>query len=131
MIMSIMNAAAVRHGRKFCCVESMDNPVLMIRFCPCKGRQVLLPWSRFEYANFLPGEDSQRIELVFAHHKVTAIGYGLEPLEKEISQMRIRCLRDLPESHFLTFEPEEPFIKRLEIGLVDGAKNPFQGNMPF
>jgi hypothetical protein len=76
-------------------------------------------------------ESDERMELFFPQLHVTVVGFGLRELEKEISKMRVRCLRDLPESHYQTFEPDEPFIKRLEVRVVDGLKKPFQENLPF
>ena len=129
--MSLRNECDVRSGLKFCCVESLDHPVVMIKFCPWKAKEWLLPWSRFEGSSFVPEEEYERIELSFPNHKVIILGYSLRELEKDISKMHVRCLRDLPESHYPAFDPKEPFIKLLEVHLLNGSKNPYQANLPF
>ena len=131
MIMSLREQIIARRDSKIYCVESEDRPVEMLKLCPWKAKEWLLPWPRFEYSNFVPEEECERIELFFPHHKVIILGHSLRELEKDISKMHVRCLRDLPESHYPTFDPKEPFIKLLEVHLLNGSKNPYQANLPF
>jgi hypothetical protein len=131
MIMSLKEEIFARRDSKIYCVESECRPMVMIKICPWEAKEWLLPWSRFEGSSFASDEEHEQMELFFSHHKVIILGHALEQLAKEISGYRVRCLRDLPESHRPAFEPEEPFIKRLEVLSLDGVKSPTQGNLPF
>jgi hypothetical protein len=131
MIISIKQQILEGRDRKIYCVESESHSVVMLRVCLWEAKTWLLPWSRFENSCFVSGEEFEQMELSFSGLKVIIAGHSLRGLEKDVSTMRVCCLRDLPESHYLTFDPKEPFIKKLEVRLPDGAKNSGQGNLPF
>src|SRR4051812_19957523 len=102
MNMSWSNETDVRHGRKFCCVEAVDRPVVMVKFCPSKGKEWLVPWCRFESSNFGIQEGNERMERFFSKLQVAVSSYSFGELEKQISAMKVRCFRALPQSHYLT-----------------------------
>ena len=131
MRMSLRDEVAVRRGTKFCCVESLDHPVVMVRICPWQAKEWVLPWSRFEASSFVHEEESERIEFFFSHYQVIAVGKNLRGMLEDICLCHIRCLRDLPETLYPTFDPTEPFIAQLEVRPLADPKNRPPVGVPF
>lgn len=105
------------------CVEDSFSPVAMITFCPMQAKEWSLPWARLDAVSFSDEEESERIELFFAHHHVIVVGEHLRAIMDDILHFTIRCLRNLPEAHRATLKAGDTFIARLEIKLLSEEKS--------
>jgi|GEM_PF-1312029 len=111
------------------CVETEFQPVAMVTFYPWQAREWTVPWARLDAFSFSNQEESERLELLFPHHQIIAVGENLRKILDDIRQFKVRCLRDLPASHRAKVEPGDVFIGRLEVKpLADLKSRPPTGN---
>lgn len=131
MKMSLSEEWAARRAGKIFCVESECRSVIMLRLCPWQAKEWALPWSRFEAATFNHEDESERIEIFFAHHHVIVIGKNLKDIMKDIRTFEIRCLRDVPENLHAAVDPNEPLIEKLEVRPLNEGKKAVPDGLPF
>jgi len=131
MIMSLREEWAARRAGTIFCVETEYNPVAMLRVCVWQAKEWVLPWSRFEVATFNHEDESERIEIFFAHHHVIVVGKNLRETMNEIRRFQVRCLRNVPENLHAALNPTEPLVEMLEVHLLNEAKKAATGNLPF
>lgn len=131
MKMSVSEDWAARRQGKIFCVESECRSVMMLRLCPWQAKEWALPWSRFEAATFNHEDESERIEIFFAHHHVIVIGKNLRNTMDDIRVFQVRCLRDVPASLYLSVDPKEPLIEKLEVRLLNESKQGPADGLPF
>lgn len=120
--MSIREECAARRNSVIYCVESEDRPVAMLRVCVWQEMEWVLPWSRFEVATFQHEDDSERIEIVFTHHRVVVVGKNLRETMNDIRKFEVRCLRNVPPSLHPSLIPTEPSVEKLEVHPLNGPK---------
>lgn len=131
MRMSIREECAARRNSVIYCVESEDRPVAMLRVCLWQEMEWALPWSRFEAATFQHEDDSERIEIVFTHHRVVVVGKNLQETMNDIRNFQVRCMRNLPSNLHPSLTPTEPLVEKLEVCPLNGPKQGPTNTQPF
>jgi hypothetical protein len=129
--MSIREECAARRTSVIYCVESEDRPVAMLRVCLWQEMEWVLPWSRFEVATFQHEDGSERIEIVFTHHRVVVVGKNLRETMNDIRKFEVRCLRNIPPSLHPSLIPTEPLVEKLEVYPLNGPKQGPTNTQPF
>lgn len=106
------------------CVEFDSRSVATITLCPWQGPEWTLPWTRFDALRFSLEEESECIELFFAHHHVVASGTGFRRVMAELREFKVSFLRSMPETHHVALGPNFPFVSSLEVHLLADGKSP-------
>lgn len=114
--MSLREEILKQRGSSIYCVESHHghSSLAMIRFCPWQEKEWLLRWAGLDSLDLARDEEGrERLEMHFAHHHVTVIGFCLHLMQEDIQTFKLRCMRSYPASYRTTFPARETFIEQL------------------
>ncbi|WP_342751040.1 hypothetical protein OH491_12095 [Termitidicoccus mucosus] len=113
--MSLKAALLAKRGSSIYCMERHygHEPVAMIRLCPWQETEWMLRWSGLNSLSLAREEGRERLELHFARHHVTVIGFCLHEMLEDIQAFQLGCMRSFPASYRTTFPATEAFIEQL------------------